>query len=173
MPDFMDHFLSSIKTIFELRDFHIAGKLDMQKSFYFAKELGLPVYFKFRWGKLGPFSNELSNTLSLITNKRFITYNGNYILEDKNFRYIESLDIPIKVNSFFNNLNKITSRKGITDIFFIETISSIHFLYKYSNIKKKDDVIRKLKELKPDRVTMLEPYFDMSWEFLKDNKLIT
>jgi len=172
MYDFMDHFLSSVKTVFELRDFKIAGKLDMQKSFYFAKELGLPIYFKFRWGKLGPFSNELSYALSVITNKGFISYNGNYEYEEKNFRHVKYLELNKNVNKFFNELNDYAEKNSVDEIFFIETLASMHFLHKYSNIPSKEGVISKLGELKTDRVSMLSPYYDSSWKLLQKHGMV-
>lgn len=169
----MDHFLSSVKTIFELRDYHIAGKLDMQKSFYFAKEFDLPIYFKFRWGKLGPFSNELSNALSILTRKRYISYNGSYNYRDENFRYVEPLQLSLQVNSFFNELNDEKSKSDVDEVYFIETLASMHFLYKYSRTTRKEAVIKKIEELKPDRKSLLSPYYEKSWNFLKRHRLVS
>jgi uncharacterized protein YwgA len=56
----LDVILQDIKTVFEVREI-VRGKLDMQKSLYFMKELGYSIPFNFRWVKLGPYSHELAS----------------------------------------------------------------------------------------------------------------
>ena len=85
MPDFFEYFLRLLLTIFSLRENEVVGKVDLQKSFYFAKELGLEIPFKFRWDKLGPFSYELSHVASLATNNGYLEYEGQYVLKERSF----------------------------------------------------------------------------------------
>jgi len=97
---------------------------------------------------------------------------GNYLYDDVNFRNVKSLEIPDKVNHFFLKLNDMVLRKDIDDVYFIEILSSMHFLHKYSNLDSKEKIIQRLEELKPDRFNMISPYIEISWNFLKERAMI-
>jgi hypothetical protein len=173
MPDFFEYFLRLLLTIFSLRENEVVGKVDLQKSFYFAKELGLEIPFKFRWDKLGPFSYELSHVASLATNNGYLEYEGQYVLKERSFRELDILPIPERVGNFFDNLNDFISQEECNRVLFIETLASIHFLYEHSGLRSREDIFRRLGELKSERITLLEEYLDPAWDFLIENDLIT
>ena len=160
MVNLLDFLLRVTETILDLREGTVLGKLDMQKTFYFAKELGLPVPFTFRWGKLGPFSYELSNILERLRSQGFISYDGKY-KRGKPLSSVDSLEVPHEVRSFFDELNDIRDEKKYNPIYFIECLGSIHFLYKYSGLKDKEKIFERLRLL-------MEP----AWDFLKRHGLI-
>jgi len=172
MSGFFDQLLKIIKTIFALRDGKIYGKLDMQKTFYFAKELGLPIPFKFRWGKLGPFSYELSNVLERITSQRYIKYDGTYHYNEDDFRYVDDLKIPEHIWTFFDDINDICDENGYDLIYFIECLASLHFLNKYSGVRNKRAIFERLRDLKKDRMPFLESLLEPAWMFLEKHELI-
>lgn len=178
MTNLFDLLLRMTRTVFNLREGEILGKLDLQKTFYFAKELGVSIPFTFRWGKLGPYSYELSNVIERLTSHQFIKYiNGRY---ERGVRHedVDPLELPQRVQEgarkFFDDLNDIRDEKPYIDpIYFIECLASIHFLYKYSGLRKKEEVFERLRQLKKERMDFLEPLMEDSWKFLKKHDLIT
>ena len=170
--DFYDYFLSLLQAIFEIRDGRILGKLDIQKTFYFAGELGLNVPFNFRWGKLGPYSYELSNVMNRVSNQGIAPYTGEYRYNERNFRDVTEINISPEVQRFFIDIENLVERNGYDWINFIEALASIHFLYKYSNIKERNRIFKRLRELKSERMDFLEELLEPAWEFLDNHELI-
>jgi len=172
--DFFEYFLKLQKTIFSLRGDQIFGKLDMQKSFYFAKELGLPVPFKFRWDKLGPFSYELSNVLEIARRRGFLVYNGTYKYNEHRFENVENFeDISDEVYSFFDDLIDAIEENNFDPVYFIECLASLQFLYRYSGLSTKKSTFDRLRILKQDRINNLEPLMEPSWNFLVKHNLVS
>jgi len=170
--DFLDLLKQNLKNLFDIKE-QVNGKVDLQKSFYFMKEIGLIIPFNFRWSKLGPYSYELDNVIERLTNQGYLLYNSKYELYDKAFKNIEP-NYPTKLATFFDDLNDTCSSKlDYNEVYFIECAASLHFIYKYSNIRKKDASFKKLEELKPDRIEILKPYMNDAWIFLSRQKLIT
>lgn len=172
MSSFLDRFLSLTKTIFEVRGGNVLGKVDMQKTFYFAKELGVPVPFNFRWGKLGPYSYELSNVFDSITRQGLIRYDGSYRYDERNFQYIEEIELPPIVSSFYYEIDDICEDNGYNRIHFIECLASLHFLHKYSKMPDREATFSRLRSLKQNRMNLLDPLMGPAWQFLLDHNLL-
>lgn len=169
--DFMEILIRNIKSLFEVKE-AVNGKVDMQKSFYFMKELGLPILFNFRWSKLGPYSYELANVIERLTNQGYLNYRVQYYLNRDRFRFIKA-DYPTKMGHFFDGLNDLCDEKGFNRTYFIECASSLHFIYKYSNIVNKESLFKRLLELKPERIELLKPYMEDAWNFLVNQEMIS
>lgn len=165
-----DLLLGHLKTLFEVR-LLVKGKLDMQKSFYFMKELGYIVPFNFRWSKLGPYSYELANILDRLTTQKFLKYDGRYEIDEKHFRYLKP-NVTQKMKNFFLEIESISNQKTFSDVDFIECAASLHFIHKNSIKKSKEDVFKKLAALKPNRIDSLSPIMEDAWEFLKEQGLL-
>jgi len=172
MSGFFDYFLRLLKTIFIITDGSLQGKLDLQKSFYFSRELGLQVPFKFRWGKLGPYSYELSNVMNRVSAQGFVPYRGGYEYNESRFRDIRELDVSPPVYVFFDDLQDTVEETEFDRISFIEGTASLHFLRKYSGMPDKESTFEKIYELKEDRMDFLAPLLNEAWEFLLRHDLI-
>jgi len=166
----MEILLQNIKSLFEVKE-TVNGKVDLQKSFYFMKELGLPILFNFRWSKLGPYSYELSNVVERLINQGYLQYKGFFSLNDAFFTALEAV-YPPKMGEFFDELNDICEEKGYNEVYFIECAASLHFIYKYSKITQKELAFSRLQDLKPERIELLEPYMEDSWQFLDRQDLL-
>ena len=160
-----------LKTLFEIKG-SIEGKLALQKTFYFVKEFGLYVPFTFRWGKLGPFSYELSNAMSRVSSRGFAPYNGTYQYNERFFRHVEVLEIPPNIPQFFYDIETICENNGFNIVYFYEALSSVHFLFKYSELVKRRDIFNRLHDLKPNRMKILDPLLLHAWDFLQEHGLL-
>jgi len=169
--NFMEILLQNIKSLFEVKE-SVNGKVDLQKSFYFMKELGMQIPFNFRWSKLGPYSYELSNVVERLINQGYLNYRGFFLLDDDVFTGFE-VSYPPKLGVFFDELNDICEEKSYNEVYFIECAASLHFIYKYSNIMEKESAFIRLHDLKPQRIELLSPYMEDSWTFLTNQGLIT
>jgi len=168
--DIFDLLLQDLKTLFEVRVF-INGKVDMQKSLYFMKELGYKVPFDFRWSKLGPYSYELANIIERLTMQGYLEYSGRYEIVDKNFRFVKPTDSS-RMSGFFSEMEKVWNRNNFNQVDFIECAASLHFIYKNSREKRKSEIIDKLVSLKPDRMPSFEPLIEDAWNFLREQGLV-
>jgi uncharacterized protein YwgA len=168
--DFMDVVLLDLRTLFDVKE-TVNGKVDLQKSLYFAKELGLSVPFNFRWSKIGPYSYELANVIDRLVNQGYLEYRGNYVLVGRSLSRIQ-VNYSANLGTFFDTLNDLCREKKYNEVYFIECAASLHFIYNYSNIRKKDAAFRTLKELKPERIGCLEPYMEDAWDFLVKQGMI-
>jgi hypothetical protein len=166
----LDVILEDIKTVFEVREI-VRGKLDMQKSLYFMKELGYLIPFNFRWVKLGPYSHELASVLDRLTIQGYLKYDGEYKISEKHFRYVQT-NITPRLESFFFGLERICNQNNYNDLYFIECLASLHFIYKNSANPNKKLVFERLEFLKPNRVDTLKPLMEKSWDFLVEQKLV-
>jgi len=163
--------LQLLKTLFEVREF-VKGKVDMQKSLYFMKELGFLVPFNYRWSKLGPYSYELDNVLERLTSQRYLKYTGRYEIDERHFRFVETKATP-KLRDFFLAIERVCNKNNFNDIDFIEAAASLHFIYKNSSHKRKEEVVSTLASFKPDRMQAFEPLIDAAWQFLETQGLLT
>ena len=168
--DRFDILLQDLKTLFEVRTY-IDGKVDMQKSLYFMKELGYNVPFNFRWSKLGPYSYELSNILNRLTLQKYLIYTGRYELDDRHFKYIKP-NVTKEMEEFFDGLMRICHKNKLSYIDFIECAASLHFIYKNSDFKEKDLIFKRLALLKPYRIKSFDPLRKDAWEYLKTQKML-
>lgn len=165
-----DLVLQNLKTLFEVRVF-VKGKVDMQKSLYFMKELGHLVPFNYRWSKLGPYSYELANFLERLATQRYLKYTGRYELDEKHFRFVKP-NVTIEMRKFFLTLEKFCNKNDFNDVDFIECAASVHFIYKNSHNKEKEVILERLSSLKPDRMNAFEPLIEHTWDFLKNQGLL-
>jgi len=155
-----------------MRDGNLGGKLVMQKTFYFLKEMGVKVPFNFRWAQMGPYSFELANVMERTSSRGYAPYTGEYQYIGNNFRNIPELNVPNSIGLFFKQMDKFAKKQGLNQIFFYETAASLHFLYKYNNLQKSDDAFARLRALKANRMDLLEPSLEPAWHFLAKKKLI-
>lgn len=168
--DIFDVILQDLKTLFEVRLF-INGKVDMQKSLYFMKELGYTLPFNYRWSKLGPYSYELANFIDRLTVQGYLQYSGRYDLDERHLRNVQP-NIKPQMKKFFNSLEKTCNENSFNQVDFIECAASLHFLHKYSNIKSKEELFKRVEELKPERIPAFENLREDALIFLKQNNLI-
>jgi uncharacterized protein YwgA len=166
----IDILLEDLKTLFEEREF-VNGKVDMQKSLYFMKELGYKVPGDFRWSKLGPYSFELDNLIERMTFQGYLKYSGRYEIHEKSFRFVES-NVTEKMRNFFQEMEKIMNKNNYDQVTFIECIGSLHFLYKNSQDKEKNAIFDKLALMKPERMNAFEPLIEGAWGFLERQDLL-
>lgn len=162
--------LQDLKTLFETR-LYVSGKVDMQKSLYFMKELGYIVPFNYRWVKLGPYSHELSTVLERLTAQGYLRYTGRYEMDERHFRYVEP-NVTSRLERFFLDLEKICNQNQFDKVHFIECAASLHFIYKSIKKKEKGAVFERLEFLKPYRMTAFEPLIEHAWRFLQEQRLI-
>jgi uncharacterized protein YwgA len=168
--DAFDLLLQDLKTLFEVRVF-VNGKVDMQKTLYFMKELGYRVPFDFRWSKLGPYSYELASIIERMTFQGYLEYSGRYEIVEKSFRFVKPNDTS-KMKKFFLEMEKIWNKNSFNQVDFIECAASLHFIYKSSTDKRRSEVFKKLAFLKPDRMSAFEPLKEESWNFLARQDLL-
>jgi len=168
--DIFDILLQDLKALFEVREF-IDGKVELQKSLYFMKELGYPIPFNFRWNKLGPYSYELANIIDRLTVQGYLDYTGRYELNKNYFRFVTSNVTP-KMKTFFNAMERICNMNKFSSVDFIECAASLHFIYKYTSVRQKEKTLEKLAILKPDRIQSFIPIEDNAWDFLKGQGLV-
>jgi len=165
-----DLILQNLKTLFDVR-VYVSGKVAMQKSLYFMKEIGYRVPFNYRWSKLGPYSQELANVLQRLTAQGFLRYTGRYELDEKHFRFVES-NITPKMEKLFCGLEGVCNRNSFNNVNFIECAASLHFIQKNSHIKEKGAVFKRLAFLKPNRMSDFKPLIEHAWNFLKEQELL-
>ncbi len=168
--DRFDILLQDLKTLFDVR-VYIDGKVDMQKSLYFMKELGYTVPFNFRWSKFGPYSYELANIVARLTLQKYLTYTGRYELDDRHFRNIKP-NVTKGMEDFFNGLMRICTKNNFNYVDFIECAASLHFIYKNSEIKENKSIFKRLALLKPYRMESFEPLGKEAWVYLKSQKML-
>ncbi len=157
--------IQDLKTLFEVREF-VNGKVDMQKTLYFMRELGYKVPGDFRWSRLGPYSYELDNLIERMTFQGYLEYSGRYEIREKSFRFVEPR-VTEKMRNFFQEMEKVMNKNSYDQVAFIECIASLHFLYKNSQNKEKKAIFDKLSLMKPERSRAFEPLIEDAWSFLE------
>lgn len=166
MPfNLLDVMLEELYALFDARD-SIQGKVDLQKSVYFMKELGCTVPFSFRWNKLGPYSHELASFVDFLVAQDYLSYRGYYQLNERAFQYVKRENND-RLTEFFGQFERLCDDKGFDKIDFIECAASLHFLRKYSRITAKNAVFHRLEQLKPEKRFVFEPLRDTAWDFLQ------
>jgi len=150
----------------------VKGKVDMQKSLYFMKELGYLVPFSYRWSKLGPYSYEFANILERLTTQGYLKYTGRYELNERNFRFVKP-EVNERLEKFFLDIENLCNKKKLNDVDFIECAASIHFIHSNSEEKSKEAVFNRLASLKPNRMGSLKPLEEDAWNFLQEQSLLS
>ena len=158
--DRLSIFTSNLVDIFRIRQ-TILGKLDLQKTVYLMKRLGVEVPFDFRWNILGPYSYELTHYCSYLEAEGLLLYTGTYSLdEEKAASYVPSLsrETTNRVTRFFQKMERICEENDYDRVRFIECAASLDFLRQ--NVLNvgvdRDSIFNLLGKLKPDRSRMFQ-----------------
>jgi uncharacterized protein YwgA len=171
-----DVFSSVIVDLFKIRK-RVLGKVDCQKTAYFAKRLGAPVPFDFRWNIFGPYSYELAHNCNYLVLEGLLQYSGEYKLNNRLAGHHVSVIEPKTVNNlkrFFEELDDVCSKKSYDRVLFIECAASLDFVQ--SNLKegtrKKENVFTLLDELKPHKREEFKKMREDAWNLLIQGKLV-
>jgi len=174
--ELLNEFTANLVKVFEIRG-AILGKLDLQKTVYFMKRLGVRVPFEFRWNLLGPYSYELAHYSVHLEIEGLLSYSGKYRLnEDKaeeyRSRHTLSQGMIERIKRFFDNMEKLCSEKSYDKINFIECAASLDFISQNVTVRRnKDDVFHLLEKLKPEK-EVFKTMREDAWEFLRIEKLV-
>jgi uncharacterized protein YwgA len=174
--ELLNEFTANLVKVFEIRG-AILGKLDLQKTVYFMKRLGVRVPFEFRWNLLGPYSYELAHYSVHLEIEGLLSYSGKYQLnEDKaeeyRSRHTLSQDMIERIKRFFDNMEKLCREKSYDKINFIECAASLDFISQNVTVRRnKDDVFHLLEKLKPEK-EVFKTMREDAWEFLRIEKLV-
>jgi hypothetical protein len=171
-----DIFSSVVVDLFKIRK-RILGKLDCQKTAYFAKRIGAPVPFDFRWNIFGPYSYELAHSCDFLVFEGLLQYTGEYKLNNRIAGHHVSVIEAKTMNNlrrFFEGLDDACNKKGFDRVLFIECAASLDFIQ--SNIRKetrkKEKVFALLDELKPDKKEKFKEMREDAWNLLVNEKLV-
>jgi uncharacterized protein YwgA len=172
----LDVFSSVIVDLFKIRK-RVLGKIDCQKTAYFAKRLGAPIPFDFRWNIFGPYSYELAHNCDYLVIEGLLQYAGEYKLNNRFVgRHVSVLETKTMnhLKKFFGELDDICNKKGYDRVLFIECAASLDFVQ--SNIKeetrKKENVFSLLDELKPGKKEDFRKMREDAWNLLVLEKLV-
>jgi len=137
-----------------------------QKITYFIQEFGLNLNYTFNWYIYGPYSPELTREAFEI-----------YSIGDPLSLFKEELPklkrnekkILCKVKTFLEEVDKLSRNKE--QEYWIELLSSVHYLYKYAFPKAKslEETWKILNRFKPDRFQMND--VRRALDFLKEHGL--
>jgi hypothetical protein len=157
----------------------VLGRVDLQKTVYFAQYLGVPVPFQFRWRSYGPYSEELDHLTP------FLVLDGVLGRDRGAFIQGEAPSAPTQLNdaarqrfeqlfdNFWEVVRKKRGCKGYKFPTFVECVASIHFLKTKlpagPNVKER--TFQRLSELKPNRRREFKPMIEDAWEVLERNGL--
>jgi len=176
--DLLYEFTANLVKVFKIRG-SILGKLDLQKTVYFMKRLGIRVPFEFRWNLLGPYSYEFAHYCTYLEIKGLISYySGAYQLNDDEAKKYEkgstlSSDAIDRVKRFFDNMNKICEEKNYDKVLFVECAASLDFINQNITTKKSKEVVFSLLEkLKPEKAETFRKMREDAWKFLKNEELV-
>jgi uncharacterized protein YwgA len=125
-------FTANLVKVFEIRG-TILGKLDLQKTVYFMKRLGVKTPFEFRWNLLGPYSYELAHHCTILEIEGLLSYSGAYELKEEEAKRYRpgctlSSDMVRRLKSFFDKMREICEEKAYNRVNFIECAASLDFI---------------------------------------------
>jgi len=174
--DRLYNFNSNLVQVFRIRQI-ILGKLDLQKTVYFMKRLGVEVPFDFRWNILGPYSYELAHYCRYLEADGLLIYSGTYSFDkEKAASYVPSLsrEMRIRLTRFFQRMKHICEKNGYDKVQFIECAASLDFLRQnVLNVRaERDSIFSLLERLKPDRTGIFQRIQSEVWNFLVSEGLI-
>ena len=169
-------FTANLVNIFKIRG-TILGKLDLQKTVYFMKRLGVKIPFEFRWNLLGPYSYELAHYCTLLEIKGLLSYSGTFRLnEEKAEEYRLDLpkDVAEKIKRFFEDMDGLCEEKGYDRVVFIECAASLDFINQNITAEgsRKDAVFSLLEKLKPEKAEKFREMREDAWMLLIREKLV-
>lgn len=172
----LDVFSSLIIDLFKIKK-RVLGKVDCQKTVYFAKRLGAPVPFDFRWNIFGPYSYELAHNCDYLAMEGLLQYTGEYKLNNRfASHHVSKLEPKIKnrLKKFFEEIDETCEKRGYNRILFMECVASFDFVQ--SNIeegtRRKEKVSDLLDELKPEKKEDFRRMSDDAWNLLVQSKLV-
>lgn len=155
----------------------VCGKVDLQKTIYFAKRLGAPVPFSFRWNLFGPYSYELAHYSNHLVIEGLLHYAGTYSIDPlmaKKQRLRLNPETAQWLKTFFDKAEKICAQKNYDQVYFIECTASLDFIQ--SNVSKdkrgKEEVFTLLERLKPEKKEMFREMREEAWNLLVDENLV-
>lgn len=170
-------FTANLVKVFEIRG-TILGKLDLQKTVYFMKRLGVEIPFEFRWNILGPYSYELGHYLSILEIKGLLSYSGTYKINEEEAELYKSYltlssEMINRIKSFFNNMHNLCTEKNYNKVNFIECAASLDFINQnVTKEKSKDIVFSLLEKLKAEKKKLFSEIREDAWEFLRSEGLL-
>lgn len=155
----------------------VLGKVDLQKTIYFAKRLGAPVPFDFRWNVFGPYSYELAHHSNHLVVEGLLHYSGIYNMNRelaKKYRSRLKPETTRRLKTFFEKVKQICDEKNFDRVYFIECAASLDFIR--SNVSKeserKEKVFTLLEELKPRKRETFEGMREDAWDLLVGQNLV-
>jgi len=170
-------FTSNLVKIFEARN-QILGKVDLQKTVYFMKRLGVDVPFEFRWNLLGPYSYELAHYCTSLEIEGLLSYSGFYSLDKEKAKFYTSALAPStfnKLKEFFARIEEICLKNNYNKVAFIECAASLDFIRQ--NVSRttlnKGYVFSLLEQLKPEKANLFKDLRNDSWNLLETEGLIS
>lgn len=168
-------FSSVLVDIFKCRK-EVHGKVDLQKTIYFAKRLGAPVPFDFRWNILGPYSYGLAHYSHHLVIEGLLHYSGIYSIDSEmGDRYKSRLkpETVRRFKTFFEKLEETCDEKNYDKVFFVECAASLDFIR--LNVSKerrtKEEVFTLLEALKPGKKERFRRMREEAWNLLVDENL--
>lgn len=170
------YFTGNLVEVFKIRK-RILGKVDLQKTVYFMKRLGVSVPFDFRWNILGPYSYDLAHYCDHLAIEGLFRYSGRYVLnKEKAKTYVSNLESQTRkrIEGFFRRVEEICNTNGYDSVFFIECAASLDFiLQNVSKKSKRKTVIYFLLEaLKPEKAELFRRFREDAWSLLIKEGLI-
>jgi len=173
----LNEFTSYLVKMFEIRK-QILGKVDLQKTVYFMKRLGLDAPFEYRWNLLGPHSYELAHYCTSLEIEGLISYCGVYALDERKAKYYTSTPSPstlTKIQEFFEKMEEISSRNNYNKVAFIECAASLDFVYQNVSraSRNKNYIFSLLDQLKPEKVHAFRNLRNAAWSLLEKEGLIS
>jgi len=155
------------------------GRVDLQKTVYLSKQLGIYLPFEFRWDKLGPYSFELAHFVNqLIARNAFLIERGKYIINPTDPLVNRSASLTTinnvmeqKLAKLFASIRKTVHRNGFHIPTFMECLGSIHFIKTSLENYNKETVLHTLELLKPKRTHEFSLMKEEAWNLLGQNDL--
>lgn len=172
----LEAFSSSLVDIFKSRK-EVCGKVDLQKTIYFAKRLGAPVPFDFRWNVFGPYSYGLAHYSHHLVIEGLLHYSGIYNIDSEmanNYKPILNPATARRLKAFFKKLEETCDEKNYDKVFFVECAASLDFIRLNVNkdTRTKEKVFTLLEELKPGKKETFGRMREEAWNLLVHENLV-
>lgn len=170
------HFAGNLAEVFRIRE-KIRGKVDLQKTVYLMKRLGVPVPFNYRWNVLGPYSYDLAHYSDHLVIEGLLRYTGVYHLNEKIAKSYKSNLTPqmrARINSFFSQVEETCRSHDHDVVHFLECAASLDFIQMNLPDKRnmKEKSFHLLSTLKPRRADLFLKCEEDAWKLLTTEGLI-
>jgi uncharacterized protein YwgA len=157
----------------------VLGKIDCQKTMYFAKRLGATIPFNFRWNIFGPYSYSLAHSCDFLVMEGILQYTGmEYKLNQdalEGFPSSIAPEIKERLAKFFKAIESICVEKEYDRVYFIECTASLDFIQ--ANVseayRKKEKTFRLLEQLKPHKKMIFRRMRNDAWNLLASEHLVS